>query len=94
MCLQRMTRDWDRQPPGLRKAWNFKEGSQCHSLCGLFAHLMTRLQAKIPSADFEACQADLRSNFMSAVYDPELANMLVTSVPPINLTTVSFLRRG
>lgn len=93
MCLERMKRDWDRQPPGLRKPWNFKEASQCHSMCGIFAHLVARLQTKIPSTDFEAAQPDLLNNFMSAVYDPELANMLVTSAPPINLTAVSFLRR-
>ena len=88
-----MTNDWDRLPSGLRKAWNFKDGALLHSTCGAFLYLVTELKEKIPAEDYAIHIVGVETDFMNGLFDPELHKLLETEVPPIELASVSFLRR-
>lgn len=87
-----MTEDWDRLPAGLRKAWNFKDGSLLHANCGAFLYLMEGLKQKLSPADAELYLPSVEKDFMNGHFDPELQRLMDTEVPPIELSSVSFLR--
>ena len=92
LCLSRMTADWDRLPPGLRKAWNFKDGSLLHAICGVFLYLVAELKQKISSEDVAEHLPSVEKDFMNGLFDPELQRLMGNEVPPIELSSVSFLR--
>ena len=75
------------------KGVNFKDGLLLHSTCGAFISLMVDLKDKIPSEDYAACVPRVEKDFMNGLFDPEIHKLLETSVPPIELTSVSWLRR-
>ena len=84
-----MTEDWDRLPAGL---WNFKEGPLLHASCGAFLYLMEELKQKLSPADAEFYLPSVEQDFMNGHFDPELQRLMDTKVPPIELSSVSFLR--
>ena len=87
-----MTEDWDRLPAGLRKAWNFKDGSLLHANGGAFLYLMEGLKQKLSPADAELYLPSVEKDFMNGHFDPELQRLMDTEVPPTELSSVSFLR--
>ena len=63
-----------------------------HATCGAFLYLVDGLKAKIPATDFASCEEDLWKNFKNGLYDAEVQHVIESMVPPVNLTSVSFLR--
>ena len=92
LSLTRMTEDWDRLPAGLRKAWNFKDGSLLHASCGAFLYFLDELKQKLSPEDAAKYLPEVERDFMSGHFDPELQRLMDTEVPPVELSSVSFLR--
>ena len=92
MFLQRLKSDWDRQKPTMRTCWNVKDALTLHAVTGAFLFLRKSLQAKVPQSDFNACIADIDTQFSKGFLDPELEQLLSTQVPPSNLSEISFMR--
>ena len=89
--LHRLTEDWDRLH--VKKPWSFKDAQLIHATCGVFISLMDTLQAEIPEQDWLACRPRMHQQFMSGFLDAECQHVLDTAVPPVQLTTVGFIRR-
>ena len=63
-----------------------------HAMTGAFLYLRKSLKGKVPLADFNSCIDDIDEQFRKGFLDPELEQLLSTSVPPTTLGDVSFLR--
>lgn len=94
LFIQRLNADWDRIPPGLKKPWGFKDASAVHSACGGFLAIMTALKAEIPQSDFAQNEAQIREQFHLGYLDPDIIHFLESTIPPVNLQEVGFVRTG
>ena len=93
LFLQRLTGDWDRQPVELRKTWSLKDAQSLHGACGFFLHVMGELESQVARSDFDDCKDAILSQFMTGFSDPEIDHLLQTTVPPVELRDISFLKR-
>ena len=84
--------DWDRLPPGMKKPWGYKEALVVHAACGGYITIMSALQASVPQADYEAHEAQIREQFNLSYLDADIIHLLETTVPPVNLSDVNFVR--
>lgn len=94
MFLGRLKNDWDRLPPGMKKPWGVKEASAVHAACAGFICIMEALRQAIPQADYVREEPQLRQQFQHSCIDPEIISFLESTVPPVNLHEVNFVRRG
>lgn len=85
-----MQSDWDRLP--VKKAWSHKDGQLLHATCGIFLHLMDQLKSHLPETDFLESENRLNTQFRSGFLDAEIQHLLESAVPPVQLSTVQFLR--
>ena len=92
LFLERLKFDWDKQPPKMRSCWQVKEAITLHAVAGAYLFLRKSLESKIPQADFKSCIDDIDEQFRKGFLDPELEQLLSTSVPPSSLNEVSFMR--
>lgn len=92
LLIDRMCRDWDKLPPTMRKAWVLKDVLNLHTCCGAFLTLIDQLQSRIPEKDYQAALPSIQEQFLLGYLDPEILHVVETTVPPANLTQVSFLR--
>ncbi|CAK9106185.1 unnamed protein product, partial [Durusdinium trenchii] len=92
LFLQRLTGDWDRQPVELRKTWSLKDAQSLHGACGFFLHVMGELESQVARSDFDDCKDAILSQFMTGFSDPEIDHLLQTTVPPVELRDISFLK--
>ena len=92
MFLGRLKSDWDRQPPGMKKAWGVKEATFVHAACAGYICIMEALKLTIPQADFTREEPQLRQQFLHSCVDPEIVSFLESTVPPVNLHEVNFVR--
>ena len=90
MCLVRMKSDWDRLP--VKKPWTYKDAQVLHAVCGIFQYLLDSLKAQLPEHDYQSNEGRLCDQFESGFLDAELQFLLESSAPPIQLSTVQFLR--
>lgn len=89
-----MCSDWDRQKPGMRKAWGYKEALGLHSAVGGFLHFLRVLKDKVASTEYEKRHKNLFEQFNMGVLDHDVVHALEASAPPADLGSVSFLRLG
>ena len=80
--------------PTMRKAPLFRDALALHTSCGMFLYFMELLQAKAPSADFQAEKEKLHMKFMMGVMDHELVHAAEQTTPPGDLKDVGSFRTG
>ena len=85
-----MKSDWDRLP--VKKAWSHKDGQLLHATCGIFVYLMDALKSHLPEQDFLESEHRLNEQFRSGFLDAEIQHLLESAAPPVQLSTVQFLR--
>ena len=90
--IERLKKDWDRLPSGMKKPWLFKDALQVHASCGGFIAIMAALEKSFPKGDFDAASATLSDQFNSGYLDPDITAFLEVSTPPIKLSDVNFVR--
>ncbi|CAK9074147.1 unnamed protein product [Durusdinium trenchii] len=90
--IERLKKDWDRLPSGMKKPWLFKDALQVHASCGGFIAIMAALEKSVPKGDFDAASATLSDQFNSGYLDPDITAFLEVSTPPIKLSDVNFVR--
>lgn len=94
LFVDRLIKDWDRQPVGLKKSWGYREAAQLHAVCGAFIHYTNVLKAKISEETYQAELPGLKEQFAGSFLDPELLHSLQSSVPPGDISSISVLRQG
>ncbi|CAK9079952.1 FO synthase subunit 1, partial [Durusdinium trenchii] len=92
LFVDRLIKDWDRQPVGLKKSWGYREAAQLHAVCGAFIHYTNVLKAKISEETYQAELPGLKEQFAGSFLDPELLHSLQSSVPPGDISSISVLR--
>ena len=93
MFMGRLQSDWDRLPLGLKKAWTAKDAMTVHASCAGFIAILEALKNAIPQADFAREEPQLRQQFQLSYLDPDIVHFLESTVPPVQLTEVNFVRR-
>ena len=94
MFIERLKKDWDRLPPGLKKPWAFKDALQVHASCGGFITILETLRKNIPKADYDTAVTTLQEQFSLDYLDPDIVAFLENGVPPVQLAEVNFVRSG
>ncbi|CAK9062230.1 unnamed protein product, partial [Durusdinium trenchii] len=92
MFIERLKKDWDRLPPGLKKPWAFKDALQVHASCGGFITILETLRKNIPKADYDTAVTTLQEQFSLGYLDPDIVAFLENGVPPVQLAEVNFVR--
>ncbi|CAK9062220.1 unnamed protein product [Durusdinium trenchii] len=92
MFIERLKKDWDRLPPGLKKPWVFKDALQVHASCGGFITILETLRKNIPKADYDTAVTTLQEQFSLGYLDPDIVAFLENGVPPVQLAEVNFVR--
>lgn len=90
--LTRLKSDWDARPLRSRSCYTVKEATTLHAVTGAFLHLKKTLALKVPQADYNDCIGDIDLQFARGFLDAELEQTLCSTVPPVDLSQVSFLR--
>lgn len=92
LFIQRLKGDWDRAPSGMKKAWSYKDAFNLHACCGGFLAIMNSLKREIPQSDYLTAEAQIKEQFNLSILDPDITHFLETTVPPVSLNNVNFVR--
>lgn len=92
LFIERLKGDWDRQPVGMKQSWLTKTALPVHASCGGYLAIMAALKDSVPQADFEAAEKHVRVQFHIGFLDGDINLFLESSVPPVNLQQVNFVR--
>lgn len=92
LFIERLKGDWDRQPVGMKQPWLTKTALPVHASCGGFLAIMAALKASVPQADYESTEKHVRDQFQIGFLDGDINLFLESTVPPVNLQQVNFVR--
>lgn len=92
LFVDRLIKDWDRQPAKMKKSWSFKEAAQLHATCGAFLHYMLLLENKLSEEEFKRETPLLYDQFFGSFLDPDLLHAVQTTVPPGNVADITMMR--
>ena len=94
LFLSRVCNDWDRNPPGMRKALTSKDATPLHQSCALFLHFSRLLERSLPSGEVSASKEKLTCQFFLGGMDAELNLCAEQSVPPGDMRSIGSFRSG
>lgn len=90
LFLERLEGDWDRA--SLKKAWLYRDAWSVHAACGGFNAIIEQLKQSVPQKDFREALPGLVEQFRLGILDGDIVTFLETTVPPISLEQVPFIR--
>jgi len=88
--LDRLEGDWDRG--STKKAWMYRDAWCIHAACGGFGQIIQQLQESVPQRDFQEAMPGLTEQFKLGILDGDIVNVMETTVPPLSLDQVPFVR--
>lgn len=86
--------DWDKVPPGMKVPFTLKVALQIHAACGGYLAIMEAFKQAVPQSDYEATLPQIQDQFKLGYLDSDITHFLESSVPPVNLQSVNFVRTG
>ena len=93
LLLDRLEKKFDTCFVDNRPATSYKEGLRIHQSCGLFIHMLERLEALAPSKGFPSMKKGLMEQFVHSYLDADLAHVIEHTVPPADLSAIGAFRR-
>ena len=76
----------------LEKAWLYRDAWSVHAACGGFNAIIEQLKQSVPQKDFREALPGLVEQFRLGILDGDIVTFLETTVPPISLEQVPFIR--
>lgn len=90
--MTRLEGDWDRC--SVKKPWMYKDAWTIHVASGGFIAIAEQLECSVPQKDFKDAITGIREQFQMGLLDSDIVNFLESTVPPVSLQDVPFVRSG
>ncbi|CAK9008023.1 FO synthase subunit 1, partial [Durusdinium trenchii] len=90
LFLTRLEGDWDRC--SVKKPWMYKDAWTIHVASGGFIAITEQLECSVPQKDFKDAITGIREQFQMGLLDSDIVNFLESTVPPVSLQDVPFVR--
>ena len=90
MFLARLEGDWDRA--SVKKPWMYRDAWGVHAAVGGFIQIINQLRESVPQKDFADAVPTITDQFKLGILDGDIITFLETTVPPVNLEQVPFIR--
>ena len=88
--LQRLEGDWDRA--STKKGWVHRDALTIHASCGGFNAICQQLKESVPQKDYQDSLPHLMEQFKLGILDGDIMTFLESTVPPVSLQQVPFVR--
>ncbi len=78
----------------MKVAYTSKTAIVIHAACGGYLAIMEAFRAAVPKADFDSAESQVFDQFKLGYLDSDIIYFLESTVPPVNLNSVNFVRTG